>query len=153
MHWHSLLPECPLALPLACMPSWAILPPRACIAPWTSLGCCTPLSDSPLRHCTCPEATFGCGAWRRAFLTLSDTYVVMPIVVHEFVDCPVSDQEAEWPEELERRCCLFRMRVPPDQLNARVRMGVKIKHHISPPLQVFDGSFGVGERWHKPDWN
>ena len=56
------------------------------------------------------------------FLTLSDTYVVMPIVVHEFVDCPVPEQELEWPQELEKRCCLFRQRIPPDQLNPRVSM-------------------------------
>ena len=60
---------------------------------------------------------------RRASLTLSDTYVVMPLVVHELVDCPVPEHEMEWPEELEQRCCLFRMRVPPDQLNPRVRCG------------------------------
>lgn len=45
----------------------------------------------------------------------------MPLVVHELVVCPVPEAEMEWPQELEQRCCLFRMRVPPDQLNPRVR--------------------------------
>ena len=55
---------------------------------------------------------------------MSDTYVVMPIVVHEFVDCPVPEEELELPQELEQRCCLFRQRVPPDQLNSRVGVGI-----------------------------
>ena len=61
---------------------------------------------------------------------MSDTYVVMPIVVHEFVDCPVPEEELELPQELEQRCCLFRQRVPPDQLNSRVGVGT---HHATYP--------------------
>lgn len=56
----------------------------------------------------------------RAFLTLSDTYVVMPIVVHEFVKEAVPEEELRKPQQLERRACLFRQRIPPDQLNPQV---------------------------------
>jgi hypothetical protein len=70
---------------------------------------------------------------RRACLTLSDTYVVMPLVVHELVEHAVPDREMEWPEELERRCCLFRMRVPPDQLNPRVHSAWAPHHHPQKP--------------------
>lgn len=60
----------------------------------------------------------------RTFLSVSDTYIVMPIVVHEFVTCPVPEEELDRPEQLEHRCCLFRMRVPPDQLNPQVRISL-----------------------------
>ena len=56
----------------------------------------------------------------RSFLTLSDTYVVMPIVVHEFVKEAVPEEELRKPQQLERRACLFRQRIPPDQLNPQV---------------------------------
>lgn len=56
----------------------------------------------------------------RSFLTLSDTYVVMPIVVHEFVKEAVPEEELKRPQQLERRACLFRQRIPPDQLNPQV---------------------------------
>lgn len=59
-------------------------------------------------------------AFCRTFLAVSDTYIVMPIVVHEFVTHAVPEDELDRPEELEKRCCLFRMRVPPDQLNPQV---------------------------------
>lgn len=53
-------------------------------------------------------------------MAVSDTYIVMPIVVHEFVTHAVPEEELDRPQELEKRCCLFRMRVPPDQLNPQV---------------------------------
>lgn len=60
------------------------------------------------------------GSLYRAFLTISDTYVVMPIVVHEFVKEAVPEKELMKPQQLERRACLFRQRIPPDQLNPQV---------------------------------
>ncbi|CAL8471292.1 g10834 [Coccomyxa elongata] len=70
-------------------------------------------SDLPL-HIYGPP---GLAEYLRTFLAVSDTYIVMPIVVHEFVTHAVPEDELDRPEELEKRCCLFRMRVPPDQLN------------------------------------
>ncbi len=63
----------------------------------------------------------------RSFLTLSDTYVVMPIVVHEFVKEAVPEEELRKPQQLERRACLFRQRIPPDQLNPQV---LSHSHHL-----------------------
>ena len=56
----------------------------------------------------------------RAFLTVSDTYMAMPIVVHEFATTAVPPEELEQPQQLEQRCCLFRQSIPPDQLNPQV---------------------------------
>ncbi len=51
---------------------------------------------------------------------MSDTYITMPVIVHELVDGPVPEDELEEPEALDRRSCLYRIRVPPDQLNPLV---------------------------------
>ncbi len=44
----------------------------------------------------------------------------MPIVVHEFATEAVPEEELMRPQQLERRACLFRQRIPPDQLNPQV---------------------------------
>ncbi len=53
-------------------------------------------------------------------LAMSDTYITMPIIVHELVDGPVPAEELDEPQALDRRSCLYRMRLPPDQLNPQV---------------------------------
>jgi hypothetical protein len=58
---------------------------------------------------------------RRPMLAMSDTYITMPVIVHELVDGPVPEDELEEPEALDRRSCLYRIRVPPDQLNPLVQ--------------------------------
>jgi hypothetical protein len=44
----------------------------------------------------------------------------MPIVVHEFVEHAVPEDDLDRPQQLEQRCCLFRQSIPPDQLNPQV---------------------------------
>lgn len=53
-------------------------------------------------------------------LHLSDTYIAMPVVVHEMVEHAVPPNLANKPELLDRRCCLYRVLVPPDKLNPQV---------------------------------
>lgn len=53
-------------------------------------------------------------------LQLSDTYLSMPIIVNEFVQHAVPDQELDNPQALEERCNLFLQRIPPDQLHPEV---------------------------------
>lgn len=52
---------------------------------------------------------------------MSDTYITMPVIVHELVDEAVPVEELDAPQALDRRSCLFRVRLPPDQLNPLVR--------------------------------
>ena len=52
---------------------------------------------------------------------MSDTYITMPVIVHELVDEAVPVEELDEPQVLDRRSCLFRVRLPPDQLNPLVR--------------------------------
>lgn len=56
----------------------------------------------------------------RHMLQLSDTYCSMPIIVNEFVQHAVPEQELDIPQALEERCNLFLQRVPPDQLHPEV---------------------------------
>jgi hypothetical protein len=51
-------------------------------------------------------------------LQLSLTYLQMPVVVHEFVLGPVSEEDLK-PVQFDFRSKIFRALVPPDQLNPR----------------------------------
>lgn len=73
------------------------------------------LADMPL-HIYGPP---GLATFVRPLLQLSDTYIAMPIIVHEFVDHAVSVEEMENPEQLDQRSCLFRVLLPPDKLNPK----------------------------------
>lgn len=53
-------------------------------------------------------------------LHLSDTYIAMPVIVHEFVEHAVDQEKVNVPELLDRRCSLYRVLVPPDKLNPHV---------------------------------
>ena len=53
-------------------------------------------------------------------LKLSDTYISMPIVVHEFVEHAVNLKDMESPQLLDRRSALYRILIPPDKLNPQV---------------------------------
>ena len=53
-------------------------------------------------------------------LRLSDTFISMPIIVHEFVDHAVDVRQMEQPTCLDRRSCLYRVLLPPDKLNPKV---------------------------------
>ncbi|KAK9827696.1 hypothetical protein WJX81_001407 [Elliptochloris bilobata] len=59
----------------------------------------------------------GLAAFIGPMLAMSDTYITMPVIVHELVDGPVPAEEMDQPQVLDRRSCLYRVRVPPDQLN------------------------------------
>ena len=56
---------------------------------------------------------------------MSDTYITMPVIVHELVDEAVPLEELDAPQALDRRSCLFRVRLPPDQLNPLVRCALQ----------------------------
>ena len=60
---------------------------------------------------------------------MSDTYITMPIIVHELVDGPVPAEELDEPQALDRRSCLYRMCLPPDQLNPQVPC-LKLVFHV-----------------------
>ncbi|KAK9862524.1 hypothetical protein WJX84_006099 [Apatococcus fuscideae] len=53
----------------------------------------------------------------RGMLLLSDTFLGMPVIVHELVDCSLSEEERQ-PQCVNQRARLWHMAVPPDQLNA-----------------------------------
>ena len=55
-------------------------------------------------------------------LHLSDTYIAMPVIVHEFVEHAIDPERVNNPELLDRRCSLYRVLVPPDKLNPQVRL-------------------------------
>ena len=55
-------------------------------------------------------------------LKLSDTFISMPIVVHEFVDHAVDLEDMESPQLLDRRSALYRILIPPDKLNPQVQL-------------------------------
>lgn len=54
-------------------------------------------------------------------LQISDTFLAMPIIVHEFVQHAVPEEELSNPQNLDQRSCLYIQRIPPDQLNPEVR--------------------------------
>ena len=56
----------------------------------------------------------------RPLLQLSDTFISMPILVHEFVDHAVHAHQMTEPQCLDRRSCLYRVLLPPDKLNPKV---------------------------------
>ena len=58
-------------------------------------------------------------------LHLSDTYIAMPVIVHEFVEHAVEPDQVNVPEMLDRRCSLYRVLVPPDKLNPQVRDSIQ----------------------------
>lgn len=49
-------------------------------------------------------------------LAISDTYLLCPVLVHEMVARAVVDAERD-PECINQRARIFRVAVPPDQLN------------------------------------
>lgn len=49
-------------------------------------------------------------------LAISDTYLLCPVLVHEMVPRAVPTDERE-PECINQRARIFRLAVPPDQLN------------------------------------
>ena len=51
---------------------------------------------------------------------MSDTFLSMPIIVHEFVQHAVPENELGQPQNLDQRSCLFVQRLPPDQLHPEV---------------------------------
>ena len=53
-------------------------------------------------------------------LGLSDTFISMPVIVHEFVDHAVDAESLEKPAPIIGRACLFRVLIPPDKLNPKV---------------------------------
>ena len=58
---------------------------------------------------------------RRTMLDLSDTYMALPVFVHEFMTHAVDPAAIDEPELLDKRACLYRIPVPPDALNPQVR--------------------------------
>lgn len=57
---------------------------------------------------------------RRHMLQLSDTFLSMPIIVNEFVQHAVPEEELDCPQSLDERSSLFLQRLPPDQLHPQV---------------------------------
>ena len=49
-------------------------------------------------------------------LTVSRTYLEMPVIIHEFATGPVPEEQ-QVPVVVSRRARLYAMRLPPDQLN------------------------------------
>ena len=64
-------------------------------------------------------------------LKLSDTFISMPILVHEFVDHAVDVESMENPELLDRRAGLYRVLLPPDKLNPLVRFPCLLRQDVS----------------------
>lgn len=58
----------------------------------------------------------------RPMMHLSDTYIAMPVVVHELVEHAVDPELINQPRLLDQRCCLYRLLVPPDKLNPQVSL-------------------------------
>ena len=58
----------------------------------------------------------GLAAFVQIFMEVTDTYVEIPVVVHELTFKPVADKERV--QQLSRRCKLWRILIPPDKLNA-----------------------------------
>ncbi len=50
-------------------------------------------------------------------LKISRTYLEMPVIVHEFGTRPVPENELHVAQPLHARAKLYRMTLPPDQLN------------------------------------
>lgn len=57
-----------------------------------------------------------CSVTLLTLLQCSNTFLEMPVVVHEFVTYAVSEEEM-LPQPLNKRAKLFRALMPPDQLN------------------------------------
>ncbi|KAK9810629.1 hypothetical protein WJX73_005904 [Symbiochloris irregularis] len=59
----------------------------------------------------------GLGVFLRHMLQLSDTFLSMPIIVNEFVQHAVPEEELDRPQHLDERSSLYLQRLPPDQLH------------------------------------
>ena len=70
-------------------------------------------------------------ALARTMLVASDTYISMPVIVHELVEHAIPPDELGRPQPLDRRSCLFHVALPPDQLNPEVHLLLDSHFHAA----------------------
>lgn len=103
----------PRRLAAPCRPQCSVLSLRLpCLLCSCSLihHACSP-SPHPARAAAPPPPA------RSTMLSVSRTYLEMPVVIHEFSAAAVPPEELEELKQINPRSRLYVMRVPPDQLN------------------------------------